>query len=198
MGIENSAGNSSYQVNAAVVEEMVLNTSGMSAEINSDGPVMNIVPKEGGNIVKFIASGLWTGDKLESSNLDDGLQGARPLDRQPHEQDLRQRGERGRPDQEGQHLVLRRGAHLGHGAAVRGTLLEQGTEHAAVAAGRRSRGGEVRPVDRPPVRLAQRPVGMVRLVPRPADLAADAPEQVQLPHGPSGARATAAAPRRTS
>ena len=31
MGIENSAGNSSYQVNAAVVEEMVLNTSGMSA-----------------------------------------------------------------------------------------------------------------------------------------------------------------------
>jgi len=36
MGIENSAGNSSYQVNAAVVEEMVLNTSGMSAEINSN------------------------------------------------------------------------------------------------------------------------------------------------------------------
>ena len=33
MGIENSAGNSSYQVNAAVVEEMVMQTSGMSAEI---------------------------------------------------------------------------------------------------------------------------------------------------------------------
>ena len=66
MGIENSAGNSSYQVNAAVVEEMVLNTSGMSAEINSDGPVMNVVPKEGGNTFKFIGSGLWTNDKLES------------------------------------------------------------------------------------------------------------------------------------
>ena len=73
MGIENSAGNSSYQVNAAVVEEMVLNTSGMSAETNSDGPVMNIVPKEGGNTFKFIASGLFTNDKFESANLDDGL-----------------------------------------------------------------------------------------------------------------------------
>jgi Carboxypeptidase regulatory-like domain len=73
MGIENSAGNSSYQVNAAVVEEMVLNTSGMSAETNSDGPVMNIVPKEGGNIFKYIFSGLFTNDKLESDNLDDEL-----------------------------------------------------------------------------------------------------------------------------
>ena len=45
MGIENSAGNSSYQLNAAVVEEMVLNTSGMSAETNSDGPVMNVMPE---------------------------------------------------------------------------------------------------------------------------------------------------------
>ena len=73
MGIENSAGNSSYQVNAAVVEEMVLNTSGMSAEINADGPVMNIVPKEGGNQFKFIGSGLYTNDKLETNTLSDEL-----------------------------------------------------------------------------------------------------------------------------
>jgi Carboxypeptidase regulatory-like domain len=73
MGIENSAGNSSYQVNAAVVEEMVLNTSGMSAEVNADGPVMNVVPKEGGNTFKFIGSGLYTNDKLEAGNLDDEL-----------------------------------------------------------------------------------------------------------------------------
>ena len=52
---------------------MVLNTSGMSAETNSDGPVMNIVPKEGGNQFKFIATGLYTNSKLESSNLDDAL-----------------------------------------------------------------------------------------------------------------------------
>jgi len=73
MGIENSAGNSSYQVNAAVVEEMVLNTSGMSAEVNADGPVMNVVPKEGGNTFKFIGSGLWTNDKLETNTLTDSL-----------------------------------------------------------------------------------------------------------------------------
>jgi len=73
MGIENSAGNSSYQVNAAVVEEMVLNTSGMSAETNADGPVINVVPKEGGNVFRFIGSGLYTNDKLEANNLDDEL-----------------------------------------------------------------------------------------------------------------------------
>ena len=64
MGIENSSGNSSYQVNAAVVEEMVLQTSGMSAETNADGPVMNVVPKEGGNQFKFIGNGLFTNSSL--------------------------------------------------------------------------------------------------------------------------------------
>jgi hypothetical protein len=73
MGIDNSAGNSSYQVNAAVVEEMVLNTSGISAEVNSDGPVINIVPKEGGNTFRFIGNFLYTNNKLEASNLDDSL-----------------------------------------------------------------------------------------------------------------------------
>jgi hypothetical protein len=73
MGIENSAGNSSYQVNAAVVEEMVLQTSGISAEVNADGPVMNVVPKEGGNAFRFIANGLYTDHHLESENLTDEL-----------------------------------------------------------------------------------------------------------------------------
>jgi hypothetical protein len=73
MGIENSAGNSSYQVNAAVVEEMVLNTSGMSAEINSDGPVINIIPKEGGNTFRFIGAFLYTNDKFETNKLGDNL-----------------------------------------------------------------------------------------------------------------------------
>ncbi|MQA28737.1 MAG: TonB-dependent receptor [Luteitalea sp.] len=73
MGVENSDGNSSYQINAAVVEEMVLQTSGVSAEINADGPVMNVVPKEGGNIFRFIANGLYTDHHLESDNLTDEL-----------------------------------------------------------------------------------------------------------------------------
>ena len=69
MGIENSAGNSSYQVNAAVVEEMVLQTSGISAEVNADGPVMNVVPKEGGNTFRMILNGNYSGTGMESSNL---------------------------------------------------------------------------------------------------------------------------------
>jgi hypothetical protein len=73
MGIENSAGNSSYQINAAVVEEMVLQTSGISAEVNADGPVMNIVPKEGGNTFKTILSGTYSGQGMESTNLTDDL-----------------------------------------------------------------------------------------------------------------------------
>jgi hypothetical protein len=73
MGVENSSGNSSYQINAAVVEEMVLQTSGISAEVNADGPVMNIVPKEGSNSFRTILSGALSNDSMESSNLTDAL-----------------------------------------------------------------------------------------------------------------------------
>jgi hypothetical protein len=73
MGIENSSGNSSYQINAATVEEMVLQTSGISAEVNADGPVMNIVPKQGGNTFKTIFNGLYSNHSMESDNLTDDL-----------------------------------------------------------------------------------------------------------------------------
>ena len=73
MGMENSSGNSSYQLNAAVVEEMALQTSGISAEVNADGPVMNVIPKEGGNTFKFTLSGLYTDHHLESNNLTGAL-----------------------------------------------------------------------------------------------------------------------------
>src|SRR5262245_7405381 len=73
MGVENSSGNSSYQINAATVDEMVLQTSGISAEVNADGPVMNIVPKSGGNTFQTILSGLYSNHSMESSNLSDDL-----------------------------------------------------------------------------------------------------------------------------
>ena len=57
MGMENSSGNNSYQLNAASVEEMVMSTSGISADTNADGIVVNIVPKEGGNNFRTIISG---------------------------------------------------------------------------------------------------------------------------------------------
>jgi Carboxypeptidase regulatory-like domain len=75
MGIENMAGtgNSSYQLNSAVVEEMVLQTTGISAETNADGAVVNVVPKEGGNIFRGTVSGFYANDSLESNNLTDAL-----------------------------------------------------------------------------------------------------------------------------
>ena len=66
MGVENSSGNSSYQINAATVDEMVLQTSGISAEVNADGPVMNIVPKSGSNTFRTTLSGLFSNHSMES------------------------------------------------------------------------------------------------------------------------------------
>jgi hypothetical protein len=73
MGVENSSGNSSYQINAATVDEMVLQTGGISAEVNADGPVMNVVPKSGGNNFQTILNGLYSNHSMESDNLTDEL-----------------------------------------------------------------------------------------------------------------------------
>jgi hypothetical protein len=73
MGIENTSGNSSYQVNAAAVSEMVLQTSGIGADTNADGPVINIVPKEGGNQFSVFVAGLYANSSLEGDNLTDSL-----------------------------------------------------------------------------------------------------------------------------
>jgi hypothetical protein len=73
MGMENSSGNSSYQLNAASVEEMVMSTSGISADTNADGLVVNVVPKEGSNTFRVTLAGLYSDSRLESTNLDDDL-----------------------------------------------------------------------------------------------------------------------------
>jgi hypothetical protein len=75
MGIQNmeGSGNNAYQVNAAAVEEMTLQTSGISAESAADGALMNVIPKEGGNNFRFSLSGLYTNDSLQADNLTDEL-----------------------------------------------------------------------------------------------------------------------------
>ena len=73
MGMENSSGNNSYQLNAASVEEMVMSTSGISADTNADGIVVNIVPKEGGNNFRTTLSGVFANSTLESTNLSQEL-----------------------------------------------------------------------------------------------------------------------------
>src|SRR2546426_893243 len=73
MGMENSSGNSSYQLNSASVEELVMSTSGISADTNADGLVVNVIPKEGSNTFRTELSGLFSNHSLESNNLDDNL-----------------------------------------------------------------------------------------------------------------------------
>ena len=73
MVIENSDGNSSYQINSQSVSEMVAQTSGVTAEVNADGPVMNIIPREGGNKFSVIGNALFSNYHMESSNLNDEL-----------------------------------------------------------------------------------------------------------------------------
>ena len=66
-------GNSSYQLNSSVVLEMVLETSGIGAETNADGAVVNVIPKEGGNTFLTNIGGIFSNDALESVNLSDEL-----------------------------------------------------------------------------------------------------------------------------
>ena len=74
MGVENTSGNSSYQINAVAVQEMVLQTSGISADTNADGPVVNIIPKEGGNTFSGTLSGFFTNADMESTNVTSDLE----------------------------------------------------------------------------------------------------------------------------
>jgi hypothetical protein len=74
MGVLHATGNIGYAPNAEAAQETVLSVSGISAETNADGPVVNMIPKEGGNTFRGSASGLYTGADLQSSNLNDELQ----------------------------------------------------------------------------------------------------------------------------
>ena len=69
MGVENSFGNSSYQINAAAVQEMVMQTTGISADTNADGAVVNVIPKEGGNTFSGVLSGFFANSSMESANV---------------------------------------------------------------------------------------------------------------------------------
>ena len=73
MGIQHSQGNQGYNQNQETVQETVLSTSGISADNNTDGVQINLVPKEGGNTFRGSATGLFSGKSLQSDNLTDEL-----------------------------------------------------------------------------------------------------------------------------
>ena len=73
MGIDWSGGNIGYIANSAMVQETSIQTSGISAETNADGAVVNMIPKDGSNTFRFGLNGLFTNNKLEQSNMNDDL-----------------------------------------------------------------------------------------------------------------------------
>lgn len=73
MGIQHAYGNQGYNQNQETVQETVLSTSGIGADNNADGAVINMVPKEGGNTFSGSISGLYSGRSLQSDNLNDDL-----------------------------------------------------------------------------------------------------------------------------
>ena len=73
MGIQHSLGNQGYNANAETVQELVMTTSGITADSNADGAIVNMIPKEGGNTFSGSVSGLFSNDSLMSDNLSDEL-----------------------------------------------------------------------------------------------------------------------------
>jgi hypothetical protein len=75
MSIQNMQANGAtgYQLNAGTVSEIAVQTSGISAESTADGIVVNVIPKEGGNLFSGSVLGMYTNDSLGTSNLTDDL-----------------------------------------------------------------------------------------------------------------------------
>lgn len=67
------AGGRQYYINTAAVQEIVLETGGISAESEAGGANMNIVPREGGNRFSVYSLVNWAGERLQNNNLSDGL-----------------------------------------------------------------------------------------------------------------------------
>src|SRR4051812_17710427 len=68
-------GVSGYTVDTSNVQEVSFRTSGGLGEAETGGPLMNIVPKTGGNLFKVSSSFQASGSGLQSDNLSDAQRG---------------------------------------------------------------------------------------------------------------------------
>ncbi len=59
--------------NDATVQEMAIETAGLSAEAEASGVKINLVPRDGGNTFKGLVIGSFTNHSLQSGNLSSGL-----------------------------------------------------------------------------------------------------------------------------
>ncbi len=66
-------GSNGWVANAGMVDEMVLETSGFSAQSESSGVVINIIPRQGGNNLSGSFYASYTNDNLQADNFDDSL-----------------------------------------------------------------------------------------------------------------------------
>ena len=73
MGIQHASGNQGYNANAETVQEILMSTSGITADSNADGAIVNMIPREGGNKFAGSVSGLFSNHNLMSDNLSDEL-----------------------------------------------------------------------------------------------------------------------------
>src|SRR5499426_379319 len=67
------AGGTNYLTDTRNSQEVSFTTAGSLGEVESGGPVMNIVPKSGGNMVSGSIFGTWGNGDMQSSNLSDQL-----------------------------------------------------------------------------------------------------------------------------
>jgi carboxypeptidase family protein len=68
-----AAGNRMSSVNQATVSEVTVQTSGATAEAESGGALVNVVPRDGGNIYSGSFTSNFANQSLQSENLDDAL-----------------------------------------------------------------------------------------------------------------------------
>jgi hypothetical protein len=59
--------------NDATVQEMAIETAGLSAESEASGVRINLVPRDGGNVFRGVFLGNYSDHTLQSDNLSDGL-----------------------------------------------------------------------------------------------------------------------------
>ena len=130
MGIQHASGNQGYNANAETVQEMVMYTSGITADSNSDGAIVNMIPKEGGNQFAGSVTGLFSNDSLMSDNLSDDLiaRGLKSVNSLNYIYDARVHTRR--PDPEGPTVVLRVVSRVGQQAAGREQVLQRHAAHA--------------------------------------------------------------------
>ena len=67
------AGRGGWIVNSGIVEEVLVETSGMGAESETSGVQINLIPKQGGNAFSGSVYSAYTNDSLQGNNLDSDL-----------------------------------------------------------------------------------------------------------------------------